>query len=163
MVDATFAEFVEARYGDLLRTAYLLTGSQHAAEDLLQSCLLRTMDRWTAVEEPMAYLRRAMVNHRTTLWRRLRGAEVLSDEVPEVAGADGTDAVAERALVLAALARLPKRMRAVVVLRFWDDLSEAATAEILGCSVGSVKSQSSRGLARLRDLLGAPAPAGRGQ
>lgn len=150
-----FQDFVEVRYGDLLRTAYLLTGSQHAAEDLLQSSLLRVMRHWDRVDEPFAYVRRAMVNQRTSLWRRLRDAEVLTGEPPERPGPDPTDQIAQRQALLGALGKLPVRMRAVLVLRYWEDLSETETAALLGISVGSVKSQASRGLVRLRGVLGA--------
>jgi RNA polymerase sigma-70 factor (sigma-E family) len=148
-----FREFVEMRYAELLRTAYLLTGSQPAAEDMVQSCLLRAMRRWRDIDDPMAYLRRSMANHRISVWRRLRRGEVLSDSVPDRPTADTTSAVAERDELLAALATLPRSMRAVLVLRYWEDMSEADTAAALGCSVGAVKSTASRGLARLRGVL----------
>jgi RNA polymerase sigma-70 factor (sigma-E family) len=147
--DEGFAQFVEVRYADLLKTAYLLTGSPHRAEDLVQSCLLKAMARWRDIEDPMAYLRRVMVNQHTSLWRRLR-RELLSAQPPERTAGDPASGLADRATLLAALARLPKQMRAVLVLRYWEDLSEADTAKLLGCSVGTVKSQASRGLARLR-------------
>lgn len=151
--DADFPEFVRLRYAALLRTAYLLTGSQHAAEDLVQTCLLSAMRRWKRIDDPMAYLRRAMVNERTSVWRRLRGAEILSAVVPDRPVPDDTDGVVARDELIMALAKLPPRMRAVLVLRYWEDLSEEATATLLGCSTGSVKSQASRGLARLRSVL----------
>nr|BFE55690.1 SigE family RNA polymerase sigma factor [Dactylosporangium thailandense] len=147
-----FEQFVRVRYTELLHTAYLLTGSQPAAEDLVQSCLLKIMPRFERIAEPMPYLRRAMVNQRTSWWRALR-RELLSPEPPDGARPDPTGAFAERSALVAELARLPERMRAVLVLRYWEDLSEAETAEALGCSVGTVKSQASRGLARLRVLL----------
>jgi RNA polymerase sigma-70 factor (sigma-E family) len=148
-----FRDFVEVRYADLLRTAYLLTGTRHAAEDLVQTCLLRAMRRWDRIDDPLAYLRRAMANQRTSLWRRIRGAEVLAATPPDRASADASDAVAVRQSLLDALIRLPYRTRAVLVLRYWEDLSEADTAAVLGCSIGTVKSQASRGLARLRETL----------
>jgi RNA polymerase sigma-70 factor (sigma-E family) len=152
VVRQELARFVEVRYADLLRTAYLLTGSPDAAEDLVQACLLRAMPRWEQIADPMAYLRRAMVNDRVSRWRRLR-RELLRPDPPDVVVPDATTPVAERAVVLAALRRLPVRMRAVLVLRYWEDLSEAETAKLLGCSVGAVKSQASRGLDRLRSVL----------
>ncbi|MDG6105974.1 SigE family RNA polymerase sigma factor [Dactylosporangium aurantiacum] len=154
MAAGEFQDFVEVRYGDLLRTAYLLTGSRHAAEDLVQSSLLRVMRHWDRVDEPLAYVRRVMVNQRTSLWRRLRNAEVLTDDPPDRPGPDPTDRILQRRSLLEALDRIPARMRAVLVLRYWEDLSETDTAELLNISVGSVKSQASRGLARLRDVLG---------
>jgi RNA polymerase sigma-70 factor (sigma-E family) len=152
-VDQGFEEFVTVRYTDLLRTAYLLTGSTHAAEDLVQTCLLRAMARWRRIDDPLSYLRRAMVNQRVSRWRQLR-REVLRADPPDAPSADDTGPLAQRAAVLAALAALPARMRAVLVLRYWEDLTEAATADLLGCSIGTVKSQASRGLARLRVALG---------
>jgi RNA polymerase sigma-70 factor (sigma-E family) len=160
--DDGFREFVEVRYGDLLRTAYLLTGSRDAAQDLLQNALVVTMGRWRQVDEPMAYVRRIMINERTSLWRRLGSRELLTGVVPHRPQPDGTDRHAERDQLLTGLRRLPPRMRAVLVLRYWEGLSEAETAQLLGCSVGAVKSQASRGLARLRDVLrdcGEPMPA----
>jgi RNA polymerase sigma-70 factor (sigma-E family) len=152
-VDEAFADFVALRYKDLLRTAFLLTGSQHTAEDLVQACLLKAMSRWGSIAEPMTYLRRVMVNERVTWWRRLR-RELLRADLPDPpAAGDDIAAATERAVVLAALADLPHRMRAVLVLRFWEDLPEAAVAQLLGCSVGTVKSQTSRGLVRLRAVL----------
>ncbi len=151
-----FQQFVEYRYTDLLRTAYLLTGNHEAAEDLVQQALLTTMRRWRTVSDPMAYVRRAMVNHRTSIWRRIGSRELLTNDPPDRPTPDGTGTRAERDELLTALGRLPVRMRAVLVLRYWEDLSEAETAQILGCSVGTVKSQSSRGLGRLREILRPP-------
>jgi RNA polymerase sigma-70 factor (sigma-E family) len=148
-----FREFVALRYAELLRTAYLLTGTREAAEDLLQSALLSTMRHWKRVDDPVAYVRRAMANQRVSLWRRIGSRELLTDRFPERASADPSGAYADRDALLAALNRLPARMRAVVVLRYCEDLSEAATAQALGCSVGTVKSQAAHGLRKLRDLL----------
>ncbi|MGS2616005.1 SigE family RNA polymerase sigma factor [Micromonospora sp. LZ34] len=157
MHDADFREFVEVRYGDLLRTAYLLTGSRDAAQDLVHDALLKVMRHWRTVDEPMAYVRRAMINERTSRWRRIGLRELLTSVVPDRAGPDVTDAVAVRDELLAALDRLPARMRAVLVLRYWEDLSEADVAAAMGCSVGTVKSQAARGLTRLRGVLHPPA------
>ncbi|MEO3746115.1 SigE family RNA polymerase sigma factor [Plantactinospora sp. B5E13] len=159
-----FREFVEVRYTDLLRTAYLLTGSTHAAEDLVQSALIRAMRRWRDVQEPMAYVRRIMVNERLSRWRRIGSRELLTGVIGdwgrgrEPQTRDVADGVVVRDELLGALNGLPARMRAVLVLRYWEDLSEAQIAELLGCSVGTVKSQASRGLARLRTVLPPPAP-----
>lgn len=155
-----FQEFVEVRYADLLRTAYLLTGSRESAEDLVQTALLTTMRHWRTVGDPQAYVRRAMVNQRISVWRRIGSRELLTAVPPEQSQPDGTAGRADRDELLTALGRLPARMRAVLVLRYWEDMSEAETARVLGCSVGTVKSQSSRGLARLRDVL-RPEPAAR--
>jgi RNA polymerase sigma-70 factor (sigma-E family) len=151
-----FREFAEASYGSLLQTAYLLTGSPHAAEDLVQSALLDLMPRFEQVARPLAYARRTMVNQRVSVWRRLGRREVLGGFLPERAGADAMSAADSRHDLLQALATLPVRMRAVLVLRYWEDLSEAETAEILGCSAGTVKAQASRGLARLRQTFNPP-------
>ncbi|SCG48750.1 SigE family RNA polymerase sigma factor [Micromonospora coxensis] len=154
MDDAEFREFVEARYAELLRTAYLLTGSRDAAQDLVHDALLKVMRHWRRVDEPIAYVRRAMVNERTSRWRRIGLRELLTSAVPDRAGPDSADAVVARDELLAALDRLPARMRTVLVLRYWEDLPEAEVAQAMGCSVGTVKSQAARGLARLRDVLG---------
>ena len=148
-----FADFVELRYRDLLRTAFLLTGSHHAAEDLVQACLLKAMSRWDRIDEPMTYLRRVMVNQRVSWWRRVR-RELPHADPPDSVAPDDIRGADDRAVVLAALAGLPPRMRAVLVLRYWEDLSEAETAGLLGCSTGTVKAQASRGLSRLRAVLG---------
>ncbi|MBQ1024062.1 SigE family RNA polymerase sigma factor [Micromonospora sp. C95] len=158
MTDDGFREFVEIRYADLVRTAYLLTGSRHAAEDLVQIALMQAMRRWRQVDEPMAYVRRIMVNERTKIWRRFGSREFLAGVTgswrsQSEPGRDMADDVVVRDEVLAALHDLPPRMRAVLVLRYWEDLTETQIADALGCSVGTVKSQSSRALARLRTAL----------
>ncbi|MGB2569544.1 SigE family RNA polymerase sigma factor [Micromonospora citrea] len=154
MDDADFREFVEARYAELLRTAYLLTGSRDAAQDLVHDTLLKVMRHWRRVDEPIAYVRRAMVNERNSRWRRIGLRELLTSAVPDRSGPDSADAVVARDELLAALDRLPARMRTVLVLRYWEDLPEAEVAQTMGCSVGTVKSQAARGLARLRGVLG---------
>lgn len=157
-----FREFVRLRYGELLRTAFLLTGSSHAAEDLVQTALLRAYRRWDSIDEPMSYVRRIMANQRLTLWRRVGAHELITGLLPERSTPDSSSTLVQRAELLEALRRLPHRIRAVLVLRYWEDVSEAETAQILGCSVGTVKSQASRGLARLREVLATgPAAAGR--
>jgi RNA polymerase sigma-70 factor (sigma-E family) len=156
---AGFREFVTARRRALSRTAYLLTGDHSLAEDLLQTSLARTAEHWHRIADadPEAYLRRVMVNERTSRWRRRRfgvevpaSAEALAAVSP--AGPDTADAVVRRSTLNAALAQLPPRQRAVIVLRFFDDLTEAQTADTLGCSIGTVKSQAHQALARLRAL-----------
>jgi RNA polymerase sigma-70 factor (sigma-E family) len=144
--------FLAARSTALLRTAYALTGDWHRAEDLLQTALVSCYGRWSRIEDPEAYLRRTMV--RAYLgWRRRRWV----GELPTARVGGGRPdpgehtAIELRGSVLAALATLPQRQRAVVVLRYYLDLSEAETAGTLGISVGTVKSQSSKGLAKLRD------------
>jgi RNA polymerase sigma-70 factor (sigma-E family) len=153
--DEDFRGFVAARSPALLRTAYLLLGDRGLAEDLLQSALAKAYRHWgrvAAAGDPEAYVRKIMVNERRSRWRRNPGREVVGP-VPERATADASDAVAERDAVWRAVLALPPRTRAVLVLRYWEDLSEAATAELLGISVGTVKSQASRGLRRLQDVI----------
>ncbi len=155
----TLREFVAGRYTDLLRTAYLLTGSLHEAEDLVQGALLRMMRRWASIDEPLAYARRTILNlYLKGLRRRTR--ELLTALLPDRPAREGSDRVAERSTLWPALRELPPRTRAVIVLRYWLDLSEAETAATLGCSIGTVKSTASRGLARLRELLPPPADGG---
>jgi RNA polymerase sigma-70 factor (sigma-E family) len=148
----TFEEFVAARGRDLWRTAWLLTGDAHKAEDLVQTTLAKCWSRWPSITSsgsPEAYVRRAMLNTYTDWWRRRWNGERPTEVLPETAVRhDGT--VDERQDTLAALASLPRGQRAVLVLRFYEDLTEAQTAEVLGISVGTVKSQTSRALSALR-------------
>lgn len=148
-----FDAFVRARLPDLLRFGRALTGSEHAGADLVQDALERTLMRWSKVTstDPEGYVRRAMVNRSISIWRRL-GRERLTDDVPQPAYDDAY----RDGVLLDALRRLPPRQRAVVALRYYDDLTEAQTAAILGCSVGTVKSQASAAMARLRTLLDDP-------
>jgi RNA polymerase sigma-70 factor (sigma-E family) len=158
MSDAEFADFVTHRSPALLRTAYLLCGGDHAAaEDLLQEVLERVYPRWRRVREnPEAYVRVSLANAATNRWRH-RGRRVkeapLDWDSPQPHVASPEQQVLDQDLVVRALATLPPRMRAVLVLRFFDDLSETDTAAALRCGVGTVKSQTSRGLARLRELI----------
>jgi RNA polymerase sigma-70 factor (sigma-E family) len=155
--DEAFAEFVERWSPALLRVAFLLTGDRWSAEDLLQTALLKTSRRWHTIADHEAaypYVRRVLVTTSASWRRRRRVPEVLIESVPASQQPSGGAPAPGRAV--AALETLPPRMRAVVVLRFYEDLSEAETAAALGCSIGSVKSQASRGLARLRALLAAP-------
>ncbi|HJP76008.1 MAG TPA: SigE family RNA polymerase sigma factor [Pseudonocardiaceae bacterium] len=152
-----FVEFVAHRSGALLRTAYLLCGGdQGAAEDLLQDVLERTYPRWQRITgPPEAYLRAALANMATNRWRtrsrRVAETPLLEFHQPSVAAHDSR--IADRDEVVRALAKVPPRMRAVLVLRFFDDLSEAQAAAALGCSVGTIKSQTSRGLDALRKVM----------
>jgi RNA polymerase sigma-70 factor (sigma-E family) len=149
-----FHEFVVARGGALSRTAYLLTGEHHAAEDLVQTALAKAATRWRQIREygqPEAYVRRIMVNEQISWWRR-RPARPMA-ELPERAGPDEPGRVVERVALTRALATLAPRQRAVLVLRFYEDLSEADTAALMGCSVGTVKSQTNLALTNLRRSL----------
>ncbi|MFD9737784.1 SigE family RNA polymerase sigma factor [Umezawaea sp. NPDC059074] len=151
-----FEEFVVLRSQSLLRTAYLLCGGDRgAAEDLLQDVLEKMFVRWRRIKGPAEpYARAALANASANRWRR-RSRKPEADweqaGTPSVGGHE--DAVVAQDAVLRALAELPPKMRAVLVLRFFDDQTEAQTAAALGCGTGTVKSQTSRGLARMRELL----------
>jgi RNA polymerase sigma-70 factor (sigma-E family) len=154
---ASFEEFVHARASSLLRTALLLTGQDLAeAEDLLQLVLERAYRHWARVcetGEPERYVRRILANASADRWRRLRRRPEQSLPAADagLSVPDQSAGIADRDYLLRALAGLPPRQRAVLVLRYFDDLSEAEIADALGCSTGTVKSQLARGLARLRD------------
>jgi RNA polymerase sigma-70 factor (sigma-E family) len=151
-----FDEFVRARTPALLRSAYLLTLDWHLAEDLVQSALVRTHRAWKRLKadgHAEAYTRRAMYHIQVSWWRRGRPAESLVDFIPDRFGGTAPDqegVVITRMMLTSALAKLTNSQRAVLVLRFFDDRSEAETAELLGVGVGTVKSQTSKALARLR-------------
>src|SRR6185503_4265407 len=156
MDDDGFRQFVLARLPRLSRVAYLLTGDHHAAEDLLQSALVKVGSRWrrvAAAHDPDAYVRRILYNERVSLWRSGARGERLVAEPPEaMAPRDVANDAVRRIVLRDALARLTQRQRAVVVLRYFEDLSEVDTAAVLGCAVGTVKSQTSHALGRLRAL-----------
>ncbi|HUQ54528.1 SigE family RNA polymerase sigma factor [Lentzea sp.] len=152
-----FEDFVALRSQSLLRTAYLLCGGDRgAAEDILQDVLMNMYGKWRRIRtSPEAYARAALANAAANRWRRRsRKPEAPMDhaETPSTRGHE--QQVVDADSVVRALARLPERMRAVLVLRFFDDLSEADTARALGCGIGTVKSQTARGLARMRELMG---------
>ncbi|SDN54236.1 RNA polymerase sigma-70 factor, sigma-E family [Klenkia soli] len=158
--DDEFAAFVSDRSTALLRTAYLLTGDRGHAEDLLQTALVKTYRHWgrlTNREDPSAFVRRVLVTTHAGWRRRVRIAEFLSTTPLLQTAADEAPDLGERDRLVTALAALPPRMRAVLVLRYWEDLSEAGTAEVLGCSVNTVKTHTTRGLGRLRAQLAEPA------
>lgn len=163
--DGSFPAFVAARWPAMVRYAYLLTGDVDAAQDAVQTALEKCWGRWSSIaaDRPEAYVRAAVTNavisrHR---WRVRRVREVALDDAldPFAAGygsaagavGDGAEGRAVHAVLWREVQALPPRMRAVVVLRLWEDLPEAEVAVLLRCSVGSVKSQLSRALARLRD------------
>ena len=150
-----FARFVEVRERSLQRTAWLLTGDWALAEDLVQTALARSWPRWERIrrrDDPEIYVRRVLVNTWAT-WRRRRWrGEVAVAILPDGPAPDDIAAeVAVRMAVRAALGSLTVRQRAVVVLRVFDDLSEAQVAQVLGCAVGTVKSTMSKAMARLRE------------
>lgn len=146
-----FEAFVAASGDRLLRTAYLLTRDHASAEDLLQTALTKSWSRWRRIAgEPEPYVRRVLVNTYASWWRRRWNGERPTEVLPDVAGHDPLDGHADRQDLWTALGRLPRRQRAAVVLRYHEGFTEAETAAVLGCSVGTVKSQTSRALARLR-------------
>jgi RNA polymerase sigma-70 factor (sigma-E family) len=153
--EAGFAQFVTARERALQRTAWLLTGDWALAEDLVQTALVRSWPRWERIlrrDDPEIYVRRVMVNTWSTWYRRRWRGEKPAAAVPDGAGAgDMAAEVAVRLAVRDALGVLSPRQRAVLVLRIYDDLSEAQVAEVLDCTVGTVKSTMSRALAKLRE------------
>jgi RNA polymerase sigma-70 factor (sigma-E family) len=155
--EVSFDDFARARAASLLRTAFLLAGQNRAeAEDLLQLALERACRHWARVcrgGDPERYVRRILANASADRWRRMarRAERPLLSTDHALAVADQTSEVDNRDYLLRALAGLPPRQRTVLVLRCFDDLSEIETAQMLGCSVGTVKSQAARGLARLRE------------
>ncbi|PZF79224.1 SigE family RNA polymerase sigma factor [Jiangella anatolica] len=151
-----FEAFVRASLPGLLRYGHLLTGSPHDAADLVQTALEKAGGRWSRIvrqdADPLAYVRRSMANAHVSRWRRRR-REVLLDELPDhaVSHPDRLDGEP----VWQALAQLPPRQRAVLVLRYYEELSEAEIADVLGISAGTVKSQASKALAKLRTAMSA--------
>lgn len=151
-----FAAYARLRRGALVQHAYVLTGDPFSAEDLVQATLLRLLsyrERLDADRNVDAYVRRVMVRLHATWWRRPSARELPDHDLPERPGPDGTDALVDRAMLRSALSSLPARQRAAVVLRYVEDLSEQHAADALGCTVGTVKSQTARGLAKLRAAL----------
>jgi RNA polymerase sigma-70 factor (sigma-E family) len=157
-LDERFTAFVRSRGDHHLRMATLLTGNPDAAEDLVQASLLKLYRAWPRIDtsgEPDAYLRRIIVNTHRSWWRARWRRETPVPEVPEAAtGEDAAERHAIGALVRLALARLPSQQRAVLVLRYCEDLPEAEVAALLGCSVGTVKTHAHRGLRALRETFG---------
>ncbi|GLZ77032.1 RNA polymerase sigma24 factor [Actinorhabdospora filicis] len=150
--ETDFAVFARAHTPALIRSAYLLTGDQHHAEDLVQSALSRTHRHWRRVGDPIAYTRKAMYHLQVSRWRRGRVREHLTDVIADRTPARVPD-VALRLTVRNALMDLSRQQRAVIVLRFFEDLDVAGTAAVLGCSPGTVKKYTFRALAHLREAL----------
>jgi RNA polymerase sigma-70 factor (sigma-E family) len=152
--DEAFREFVVNESAALLRTAWMLTGDRSLAEDLLQTALARTWPHWARISRegtPAAYVRTVMARAYASSSGRRWCGEMPAEQVPDRAAEDGAFGAAdERDRLTRALADLPRRQRAVIVLRYYLDLSEQQAAAALGCSVGTVKTQAARGLARLR-------------
>ncbi|MEW1830633.1 SigE family RNA polymerase sigma factor [Streptomyces sp. NPDC088196] len=154
----SFASYMRARQPVLLRTARSLTANACDAEDLLQTALTKTYVAWERIEDHRAldgYVRRALLNTRTSQWRKRKVDEFACDELPEPETVGGAEDPAEQQALhdamWRAIAKLPERQRAMVVLRYYEDLSEVQTAEVLGVSVGTVKSAVSRALGKLRE------------
>lgn len=150
-----FAEFVASRSAELLRLAYVLTADRHAAEDLLQSALTKAAARWGRIHSrPEGYVRQIMYREQVSWWRRrARRPETMMAQVPERPGQDQIVGVDARLALRDALLALPPGKRAMLVLRYLEDLPEAQVADILGCSVGTVRSQTSKAIAQLRSVL----------
>lgn len=155
-----FRSYVAARSPALLRTAYMLSGNRADAEDLLQTALAKTYLAWDRIREREAvdgYVRRVMVNTQTSWWRRRKVDEHPTGDLPDRPSRDAgdfSDDVSLHDALWTALSELPRRQRAMVVLRYYEDLSEAETAAVMGVSVGTVKSTTSRALTKLRDTSG---------
>jgi RNA polymerase sigma-70 factor (sigma-E family) len=149
-----FREFVALHSPELMRRAFVLVGGDFdAAKDLVQAALIKLVSRWTSVEDPLAYLRTVIYRQQISWWRRgWSRFEVTSGAVPDRAGGDGTHVTDLRVIVRAAMRRLTPKQRAVLFLRYFEDLPEADVASVLGCSVGTVRSTNHRALARLRAI-----------
>jgi RNA polymerase sigma-70 factor (sigma-E family) len=149
-----FRAFAASRWAALVRSAWLLTGNQDSAQDLAQTALVKTWTRWSTVvrrDAPEAYVRRVMVSTYLTWSRRLWRGEHPTAEPPETADVgDSADGVHLRLALSGALQALPRRQRTVIVLRYFEDLTEQSTAELMSCSIGTVKSQSAKALNTLR-------------
>lgn len=158
MADDDFSEFVQRTWPHLDRIALALTGSRHDADDLLQNSYAKAYKAWPKMlrmERPEAYARRILINESTSSWRmRWRRVERSTDSPPETATTSQQDGYATRDAVWRDIQRLPARQRAVLVLRYYEDLDVRETAEVLGVSTGTVKSQSKAALDKLRLALG---------
>ncbi|WP_307668592.1 SigE family RNA polymerase sigma factor [Streptomyces sp. V2I9] len=154
---ASFSSYVRERGPVLLRTARSLTANPCDAEDLLQTALAKTYVAWERIEDHRAldgYVRRALLNTRTSQWRKRKVDEFACEELPEREVVPAPDPAERQTLhdaMWRAVLKLPDRQRAMVVLRYYEDLSEAQTAEVLGVSIGTVKSAVSRALGKLRE------------
>jgi RNA polymerase sigma-70 factor (sigma-E family) len=153
-----FTEFVAARSPALFRLAYVLTADQHAAEDLLQSALTRAAAHWGRIHSaPEGYVRRIMYRQQVSWWRRgSRRRETAMAQLPELPAADQVALAEDRLTLRDALLALPPGKRAVLVLRYLEDLPERQVADMLGCSVGTVRSQTHKAITQLRSILPAP-------
>lgn len=158
MEQPSFEQYVAVRGPSLLRLATLLTGDPYGAQDLVQTALLKASDRWRRVsrlDHPDAYVRKIIVNRYVSDRRRKSSTEVVTSDLPERSSDDVAQAIGARDEVRQLLASLAPNQRAVLVLRYYADLDDAAIADLLGCGVSTVRSQASRALATLRDRLDA--------
>lgn len=147
----TFETFVEARYAALTRSAFLISGNHHDAEDLVQAALVKAVAVWPRIEDdPEPYIRRIIVNDNISRWRKHRGRELVGAVVVDPAAPEQLSSSEERVDLEAALALLTPKQRTVLVLRFYEDLTERQTAELMGVALGTVKSQTRDALAALR-------------
>lgn len=155
--DETFSAYVAARYAALTRTAFLLTGDHHAAEDLVQVALARAYLAWNRIRDQHAtdaYVRRILVNEHTNVWRRAwRRLEMSTSAPPEQVALNLTERDRE---LWDLVRRLPTKQRTAVVLRYYEDLTEAEAAEVLGCSISALKSRTSRAIVNLRSAFSPP-------
>jgi RNA polymerase sigma-70 factor (sigma-E family) len=152
-VDQQLADYVSARWPALVRYATVVCGDAVEGEELAQAALVRVASRWWLLRDRDnidAYVRTAIVRGHLNVRHRLRHREQRVAEPPQVVGADSTEGIGRGVDIRRALAALPPRQRAVLALRYLDDMSEAQAAEVLGCSVGTIKSQASKALATLR-------------
>jgi RNA polymerase sigma-70 factor (sigma-E family) len=146
-----FDDFVVSRSPALLRTAYLLVHDEGLAEDLVQTALTKCWFAWRRIDgDPEPYVRRVLVTTSVSWWRRRWTRELPAGDLPERAAPEATDRMVDAQDLWKAIGHLPRRQRAVVVLRYVEDQSESETADLLGCSVGTVKSQCAKALAKLR-------------
>ena len=153
-----FRDFVSREQAGLLRLAILLAGDRGHAEDLVQIALMKCYRHWARITRsgtPSAYVRRALVTSHTSWRRRLSTSEQVMETLPDRADPSGMPEAEDEEL-RRALRALPPRMRTALVLRFYEDLTEQRTAELMGCSASTVNTQTARGLNRLRDALSAP-------
>lgn len=150
-----FREFAAVHGPSLMRAAYVLTGNKHRAEDLLQSVLAKLAARWGAgpPDHPEAYARKALYRELVSWWRVRRHHEVPRDDLPDRTVADFSDTSDLKVTLAKALLQLPAKQRALLYLRYYEDRSEAETAEIVGVAVGTVKSQTHKALRRLREVV----------
>lgn len=155
-----FEEFAVAALPALLRFGVVLTGDRHRADDVVQAALVKTMRRWPHIDhsQPTAYVRRAMVNTHLSWWRSRSRESRIPDTFDVAAAGDAVSTYDDQDQLARALAVLPPRQRAVVVLRYYEGLSEAEIADVLGCARGTVKSQAAKALRTLRRTLDAAQP-----